>query len=395
MTPSLVTDRLNTTTMLPDGLRVRSAAAVSRKAGGRSKRPHPLERERQTGTIRLGLLVPFQGADAIWGPSCQFSAVLAAAELNEQGGILGREVELFAADAGGDPAGVVARTRHLVETCKVDVLIGVHLSSVRVALRKAFAGVIPYVFAPLYEGGETTSGVFAIGETPDRQFPGAVRWLVEQRAARRWFLVGNDYVWPRASHDAIRMFVTESGGEIAGEAYVGLGSTRITNVIRDIAEAQPDVVFESLVGSDCVRFNRAFARANLAARTLRLSGAIEENTLFGIGERHTQNLYCVASYFNALTTPENRVFLERYRQAFGATAPVQGVLSQSCYEAIRFFAALAQAAGNTEIGDLDAAFEGLRFNSARGTSVIRDGTIVAPIYLAQADGTAFRIVKQF
>jgi len=166
-------------------------------------------------------------------------------------------------------------------------------------------------------------------------------------------------------------------------------------VIRDIAEAQPDVVFESLVGSDCVRFNRAFSRANLAARTLRLSGAIEENTLFGIGERHTQNLYCVASYFSALPTPENRVFLERYRQAFGATAPVQGVLSQSCYEAIRFFAALAQAARSTEIGDLDAAFEGLRFNSARGTTVIRDGKIVAPIYLAQADGTAFTIVKQF
>ena len=345
--------------------------------------------------MRLGLLVPFQGSDAIWGPSCQFSAVLAAAELNEQGGILGREVELFAADAGGDPADVVARTRHLVDTCRVDALIGVHLSSVRVALRHAFGGIIPYVFAPLYEGGERSSGVFAIGETPDRQFPGAVRWLIEERRAQRWFLVGNDYVWPRASHEAIRKFVTDCGGEVSGESYIGLGNTKIADVVRNIAAIQPDVVFESLVGSDCVRFNRAFARSGLPSRALRLSGAIEENTLFGIGQRHTQNLYCVASYFSALTTPENRSFLERYRQAFGATAPVQGVLSQSCYEAIRFFAALSHAAGSTDICDLDAAFEGLHFRSARGTTFVRDGAIVAPIYLARANGTAFTIMKQF
>jgi urea transport system substrate-binding protein len=393
MTPSPITNLSGTFALRP-GFRARSWTGASAQSGGLTVRPHLVERRRGR-TMRLGLLVPFRGADAIWGPSCQFSAVLAAAELNEQGGILGREVELFAADAGGAPEGVVARTAHLVDAFGLDALIGVHLSSVRVALRQAFGGVVPYVFAPLYEGGETSSGVFAIGETPDRQFPDAVRWLIAQRGARRWFLAGNDYVWPRASHVAIRKLVMEAGGEVVGEDYIGLGANKIAGVIRNIADAQPDVVFESLVGSDCVRFNRTFARAGLSSRTLRLSGAIEENTLFGIGERHTQNLYCVASYFSALTTDENRSFLQRYRQAFGATAPVQGVLSQSCYEAIRFFAALTDVAGSTDIGELDAAFEGLEFYSARGTSRVQGGAVVAPIYLARAEGTAFEIIEQF
>jgi ABC-type branched-subunit amino acid transport system substrate-binding protein len=321
--------------------------------------------------------------------------VLAAAELNESGGILGREIELFAADAGGNPAGVVERTRHLVEECRVDALIGVHLSNVRVALREAFGGAVPYVFAPLYEGGEQAEGVFAIGETPEHQFPDAVRWLVERHGAGRWYLVGNDYIWPRCSHQAIRRFVREAGGEVVGEDYIGLGHARIDSTLRNIAAVKPDIVFESLVGSDCVRFNRAFARAGLSRQALRLSGAIEENTLFGIGRGHTDNLYCVASYFNALPTEENRAFLARYRAAFGATAPVQGVLSQSCYEAIRFFGALATAAGSVAVPDLGAAYEGLRLNTARGPTVVRDGSILAPIYLAQADETAFRIVQRF
>ena len=98
------------------------------RAGGSEPAP------RSYGPIRIGLLVPFQGADAIWGPSCQYSAVLAAAEMNEKGGILGRQIELLAADAGGSPEAVVERARDLVERQGANALIGVHLSSVRVAL---------------------------------------------------------------------------------------------------------------------------------------------------------------------------------------------------------------------------------------------------------------------
>lgn len=358
----------------------------------RVSRPVP---RRASRPLRVGLLVPFHGSDAIWGPSCQYSAMLAAAELNAGNGIAGRVIELCAADAGGTPALVVERARRLVEHDRVDVLIGVHLSSVRVALRNEFSGKVPYVFAPLYEGGEIAPGVFAIGETPERQFPQAVRWLIESERAKRWFLVGNDYVWPRATHAAIRSFVEQAGGSVVGEEYVGLGSDNVERMVAGIAEARPSVVFESFVGSDCVRFNRAFSRAGLAEHCVRLSGAIEENTLLGIGARHTRNLYCVGGYFNALDTPENRAFLDRYRKAFGMNAPVQSALSQSCYEALRFFASLAESAGCLDIGALSAAYEGLRYRGGRGDSRVLGGQVVTPIYLARANGVQFEVVEQF
>ena len=345
--------------------------------------------------LKIGLLVPFHGSDAIWGPSCQYSAMLAAGELNARGGICGRQVELFAADAGGSPGAVVERTRVLVEDQQVDALVGVHLSNVRVALRDEFGGRLPYVFAPLYEGGENAPGVFAIGETPQRQFPDVVRWLMESHGAMRWFFVGNDYIWPRATHAAVCKFVEEEGGEVAGESYVGLGSGNVDQTVDQIKRLRPQVVFDSFVGSDSVRFNRAFARAGLAEHCLRLSGAVEENTLLGIGARNTRNLYCVGGYFNALRTQDNREFLGRYQDAFGPTAPVQSSLSQSCYEGLKFFAALADSAGNLEIESLCSAFEGLRFRSARGLAVVRRGEVQAPLYLARASGVHFKVIQQF
>ncbi|OBZ95068.1 ABC transporter substrate-binding protein [Pararhizobium polonicum] len=352
-------------------------------------------RRRSEKTLRIGLLVPFQGADAIWGPSCQYSAVLAAAELNERGGILGRQIELLAADAGGSPEAVVERARQLVEKDGANVLVGVHLSSVRLALSREFSGRIPYVFAPLYEGGIEGSDVFAIGEVPERQFSGPARWMMETLKAKRWFLIGNDYVWPRASHRWMKRFVEENGGEIVGEEYVGIGQEETGHLVDMIEQANPDVVFQSLVGSECIPFNRTFAERGLAGRILRFSGAIEENTLLAIGEENTENLYCAAGYFSALQTPENLRFLKRYRDAFGITAPVQGVLSEACYEALQFLGALAARAGTFWLADLAGAMEGLSFSSARGVTTVRNGVACGPTFLARADGAQFEVLQRF
>ncbi len=353
-----------------------------------------LSMPRKREPLRIGLLVPFQGADAIWGPSCQYSAVLAAAELNEKGGILGRQIELLAADAGGSPQAVVERARDLVERQGANALVGVHLSSVRVELARALADRVPYVFAPLFEGAALGEKVFTIGEVPERQFAGPVSHFMDNQGARRWFLVGNDYVWPRASHHWVRDFVTRRGGEVVGEEYVGLGEDT-THLVDMIEAANPDIVFISLVGSECVPFNRMFAARGLSRRMLRLSGAVEENTLMAIGADNTENLFCAAGYFSALQTPENNTFLKRYRDAFGVTAPVQGVLSEACYEGLRFFGALATRAQSLEFDALSQAFEGLSFESPRGVTTVRNGVASGPTYLARAEGTEFEVLRIF
>ena len=187
------------------------------------------------------------------------SAVLAAAEINARDGILGREIELTVHDAGCAPGDLARNAEDLVALDGADIVVGCHMSAVRVALRRTFAGRIPYIYTPIYEGGERTPGILAIGETPPRQARPAIAWLTDRRRAARWYLIGSDYVWPWLSHRAVKRYIAEAGGRVVGEDFVTLGEHDHGRYLERIAAARPDVVFISLIGLDGILFNRSFA----------------------------------------------------------------------------------------------------------------------------------------
>jgi ABC-type branched-subunit amino acid transport system substrate-binding protein len=350
---------------------------------------------RPSDRLRIALLAPLSGPAGLWGPSCQTSATLAAAELNAKGGILGREIELIFSDAGRSPAAVADETVQLVEEAGAEAVIGMHISAVRVALVRALAGRVPYVYTPVYEGGEQAPGVFLVGETPARQLRPSIAWLSKHRRAKRWYLVGNDYVWPRVSHRAARRYVAACDGEVVGEDFIPFDTTDYESHLDRIIKARPDAVLVSMVGNDCVTFNRAFAEAGLARQILRLSPASEENTLLGIGAENTENLFFAAGYLSDLKTEANQAFLERYQAVFGTEAPVPNTIGESCYEGVRLYGELAARARSLDIAKLSHASEGLSFVGARGPASIRRRHLRTDMYLAQADGLRFRVVKHF
>lgn len=371
---------------IPLGFQSRSYDGVYASLSGRRGR---------SDRLRIAFLVPLSGPAGLWGPSCQTSATLAAHEVNAAGGILGREVELVFADAGADPAQVADDTMDLIAETRAEAVIGMHISAVRVALVGALRGRLPYVYTPVYEGGESSPGLFMVGETPARQLKPAIHWLSEHRRARRWYLIGNDYIWPRVSHRAARRYIKETGGEVVNVDYVPLGSDVHEMYLARIRAARPDVVLVSMVGSDCVTFNRAFACAGLAKHMLRLSVASEENTLLGIGARHAENFYFTAGYLAVLDTPANQAFLDRYHAAFGGDAPMPNTIGQSCYEGIRLYAELARRAGALGVAELSHASEGLSYTGGRGRVTMQARHLLSDIYLAQADGLKFRILAHF
>ena len=114
--------------------------------------------------LRIAFLIPLSGPAGLWGPSCQTSAMLASQEVNAAGGILGREIELVFTDAGADPDLVAEDTLALIAEIRAEAVIGMHISAVRVALVRALRGRLPYVYTPVYEGGERSPGLFMVGE---------------------------------------------------------------------------------------------------------------------------------------------------------------------------------------------------------------------------------------
>jgi urea transport system substrate-binding protein len=339
--------------------------------------------------LNVGIFIPTEGAAGIWGPSCRSCATLAAHEINEAGGILGLEVALRIEDAGADPDDTAERAAILVETGEIDAIVGMHISAVRESLVRTIGGVIPYVYTPLYEGGERTPGVYAIGETPAEQLLPAMGWLAERYRVRRWVLLGNDYVWPHRSHALARQFLKAHDGEVVGERYLPFDREQFDDVLDWISDLKPDAVLVSLVGQDAVDFNRAFGRRGLSDRILRFSCAVEENVLLGIGSEHTDGLFAAAGYFANMGTRGNGGFKERYYGRLGEGAPMLNALGESLYEGMHFLSALLARGGDWRRLERTISYGGVR-EALFGP----DRRIKAPIFLAEAKGNRFDIVTE-
>lgn len=336
---------------------------------------------------RVAVMIPMSGSAGIWGPSCISCAELAAHELNRGDGIGGREVEpvfLDADDSAGDEA--MAVLDELIGDGAVDAIVGMHVSSVRQKLSHVVRGRIPYVYTPLYEGGETAPHVYTIGETPREQLGPAIRRLAEMLKLRRWALVGNDYVWPRASNAFGKGCVAACGGEVVLESYVPFGVEEPVELVETVARARPDIVLLSLIGQDAVEFNRVFGSLGLDRRIVRFSTAIEENVLLATGAEHTRRLYAASSYFASLGTDANIAFKERYHAFHRERAPVLNTLGQSIYEGMHFYAALA--------GARRARAAPVDYGSARGGRFHSNERKDNPIYLARADGHLFQVLDR-
>ncbi len=325
--------------------------------------------------LRVGLAVPLSGPLAMTAPSALDLAGLAADEVNAAGGVAGRPVELVAVDSGRTPEVVAAEAGMLSRAGVFDLLVGFHTSDVHRALQSALPPGVPYVFTPPHEGGRRRPGVVRIGASPLEQHAGAVAWLVRHRRARRWVLLGTDYVWPRAVHRAAHHVLAETGGQVVAEALVPFGPTDVGALLHQVERSRADAVLLSLVGRDLVAFNREFARAGLDRRVVRLSGALEENGLYALGGDATGGLFACMPSFAAVDdgADEGQLALEeRHARRSGPGAPVVCAYARGVYDGVRRAAALAggRPAATRRTAPRLALADGLAFREL--TAVARD-----------------------
>ena len=313
----------------------------------------------------MGLAVPLSGPLAMTAPSALDLAGLAADEVNAAGGVAGRPVELVGVDSGRAPEVVAAEAAALHRAGAFELLVGFHTSDVHRAVERALPPGARYVFTPPHEGGARRPGVLRIGQSPREQHAAALAWLVRHRRARRWVLLGTDYVWPRAVHRAAQRVLAGVGGEVVGEALVPFGPGDPAPLLDLVHRSRADAVLLSLVGRDLVAFNREFARAGFDRRVVRLSGALEENGLYALGGDATGELFACMPSFAAADADEHQLALEeRHARRSGPGAPVVCAYARGVYDGVRLAAALA------------------------GGRSLRSGRTVPR--LARADGLAFR-----
>lgn len=342
--------------------------------------------------FRIALVVPIQGPAGIFGPSCEAVATLAAGQVNEAGGLLGRPVELQVVDGGAHPRDVAAELGNLLDAGLIDGVTGWHISAVRRRLTRVVDGRVPYVYTSLYEGGESTPGVFCSGETPVTQLAPALKWLRDMEGVRSWCIVGDDYIWPRASAAATLGFARTLGLDIVDEVYVPFGTHDFSAAVQRTKRSGAQAVLMLLVGQDAVHFNRLFARQGLHQQMIRFSPLMEENMLLASGAGATERLFVAASYFRSLATGGAMDLMGDYVRRFGPSAPPLNNMAESCYEGIQTLAALVRRAGSADTRRILAVSESVGFDGPRGVMQMRNAHLSQQVHLAQAEGYEFDVI---
>jgi len=351
---------------------------------------------RSDDALRVGLAIPLQGPGGIFGPSCEAVAELYSRQSNAESGVIGRRLELEIIDAGAPPAQVAAEVDRLVGCGRIDDLTGWHISSVREALTPVTAGRIPYVYTSLYEGGEHGPGVFCTGETPERQIAPALEWFRAELGARRWHIVGSDYIWPKRSARAAQDFARNLGLDVLSLNFIRFGNADYTSVLDVLEESKSgDGVLMFLVGQDAVEFNREFSARGLHRHLVRFAPLMEENMLLASGGGGCENMYVAAGYFRSLVTESSLDLVGAYAAEFGAAAPPLNNQAESCFEGIALLAELITAAGSIDLHEILAVTDGFGYESPRGSLEFQGGHVHQQIHLARAGQADFDVLTTF
>ncbi|MBB3084641.1 ABC transporter substrate-binding protein [Geodermatophilus sabuli] len=377
----------------PSGTRIRVSVEVSpagvewlvQHRGGVIPAP-PL----RPGVVRIGLIASKTGPAALCVPAAEYLAELAVDEINVEGGLAGREVELLVADDGSNPWTAEREAKRLVRLgCRV-IFACVTSASFTAITRSLPDGAALLVHATTNERENSDSPcVVRIGEQPAAQADAMVGRIMNETGGCGWFLVGQDYSWSFAAHRVTRKAIADAVGQVAGEVFTPLGTSDFSEVIEAIRRSGADLVMSSLVGRDEMEFQRQFAASGLRSETGSLSLLMDESTLENIGPS-AEGIWTAQAYFQDTAVPGNGEFLKRYRSAHGRWAPSVSTLTQTVYEAIHLYARAVHVCPDDHPRQQGRAF--VEAAARRVGAAVGGRDLLSPrLYLAEARMGRFRI----
>jgi branched-chain amino acid transport system substrate-binding protein len=343
---------------------------------------------------RLGLLTSKSGPGAVFATACDYLARLAVEEINADGDLRGKPVDLVVRDDATDPGRAGLEAGRLAAAGCRAVVASVTSASFEAAQR-ALAGTGTVLLYPLLnEGGAVGDNVLRWGERPLDQVRAVAGRMMKGTGSRHWYLVGNDYCWSHGAHRAAARAIEAAGGQVVGGMFTPLGTTDFSKVIDSIRGSRAALIVSSLVGADEVAFERQAWSSGLRQNCDVLSLVLEESTRERVGDDASTGIWTAFGYFESIEDAGNRELRRRYRQAYGRWAPPISTFSESVYEAVLLYASAVRGADDDQ-GDVVQRLKHARDSMPRGPveAAGPDG-LSQHLRVARAVPGGFRLVNE-
>jgi urea transport system substrate-binding protein len=303
-------------------------------------------------------------------------------EINKAGGVMGKKLEPVVVDPGSNWPLFAEKARQLLTKDKVAVTFGCWTSVSRKSVLPVYKELNGLLFYPVqYEGEELEKNVFYTGAAPNQQAIPAVEYLMSKDGgeAKRFVLLGTDYVYPRTTNKILRAFLKSKGVADADimEDYTPFGHSDYQTIIAKIkkfaSEGKKTAVVSTINGDSNVPFYKELGNAGLKATDVPVVAfSVGEEELRGVDTKPLVGHLASWNYFMSLKNPENDKFVKLYRDwAKKAKLPnadkvVTNDPMEATYIGIHMWKQAVEKAKSTDTDKVIAAMAGQTFKAPSG-----------------------------
>jgi urea transport system substrate-binding protein len=316
--------------------------------------------------VKVGVLHSLSGTMANSETVVVSAVLFALDEVNQAGGVLGRPVQAVVADGRSDWPTFAREAERLISEEKVCTVFGCWTSASRKTVKKVFEDHDHLLIYPVqYEGLETSPCIVYLGAAPNQQILPAVQWAVTTLHKKRFFLVGSDYVFPRAAHAIIKDELQRAGVQVVGEEYIPLGSQKVEAVVSALARAKPDMILNTINGDSNTAFFRALRVAGIKPADIpTMSFSVGEQELRSLNPADSEGDYAAWTYFQSVATPENADFVRRFQTKY----PRQSITDpmETAYIGVKLWAGAVNQAQSLDPKSIRRALLNQRLNGPGG-----------------------------
>lgn len=347
--------------------------------------------------IKIGVVTPLSGTYTPIGQQVRWGLELATKAINADGGIMGRQVQLIFEDEEANPSVAVQKAEKLFEVQKVDFLTGTVNSGSTLAVGQTAerAGKLiatTVSFADSITGDKCSPNVFRLNAKAGQQSTALAAWVSKQKPKAKVFFLGPDYEMGRSTVATFKKTVEGLGAVSAGEVFAPLDSKDYTQYFGQLRQAKPEVLYTSVAGNDTVRLLTQMQDFGLLGNLLVVgaSGTVTSQNIAAIGAA-ANGFGTGAGYSTQIDTPENKKFVEAFKQANKAEPDLYGADS---YGLVYFYKAAVEKAKSADTDKVREAMKDLKWMTPQGEKIMRAGDhqAIQPMYVVQVSDGKFKIV---
>ena len=327
-------------------------------------------------TIKVGVLHSLSGTMAISETTLKDTVLMLVDDLNKKGGLLGKKVEAVVVDPASNWPLFAEKARELITSKKVDVVFGCWTSVSRKSVLPVFEELNSMLFYPVqYEGEESSRNVFYTGAAPNQQAIPAVEYLMSEDGgeARRWILLGTDYVYPRTTNKILRAFLNSKGvkEDDIMENYTPFGhsdwQTIVAKVKKFASAGKKTAVVSTINGDANVPFYKELANQGIKAEDIPVVAfSVGEEELAGLDTKPLVGHLAAWYYFMSVETPENEAFIKKWHTFIKDEKRVTNDPMEAHYIGFSMWVQAVKQAGTTDVDAVRQAMYGQKVSNLTG-----------------------------